>query len=94
MHTPEPGALNGSATLYLMVGELRSGQKHLETGLHVLSGKVDRLERSVRKKPEPRAWLSSLGMTGKELLILGWLACMGISGTLTPEAFRALVFGH
>jgi hypothetical protein len=90
----ESANLNGAASLYLMIGELREGQKHLATGLQDVSEKVDRLERNARRKKEPPALLSSLGMTGKEMLILVWLACMGVTGTLTPETFRALLLGH
>jgi hypothetical protein len=94
-------SLNGAASLYLMIGRLTSNVEHLEktleTGLHDVNVKVDRLERTVRMKREPRAWmssLSSLGLTGKELIILAIAASMGATGTLTPETFRALLLGH
>jgi hypothetical protein len=90
----ESGSLNGQASLYLMIGRIQSDVSHLATGLGVVSEKVQRLERTARRKPEPRAWIQSLGLSGKELLILGWLAAMGITGTITPEQFQKLLFGH
>jgi hypothetical protein len=69
----EQGNLNGYPTLYLMVGELRQGQKHLETGLHVLNEKVDKLERNARRKiiPVPKGWMSSLTLKDMSGLIFG-----------------------
>ena len=71
--TSEHGSLNGFPTLYLMVGELRQGQKHLETGLHVLNEKVDKLERNARRKiiPVPKGWMSSLTLKDMGGLIFG-----------------------
>jgi hypothetical protein len=92
----ESGNLNGSASLYLMIGRIQSDVSHLATGLGVVSEKVDKLERNARRKiiPVPRGWMSSLGLTGKELLILALVAGMGATGTLTPEMVRAALFGH
>jgi hypothetical protein len=56
----ESGSLNGSATLYLMVGEIRSDVKHLRSDVQDVSGRVQRLERTARRKPEPRAWIRSI----------------------------------
>jgi hypothetical protein len=88
--------LNGAASLYLMIGRIQSDVSHLATGLDVVSEKVDKLERNARRKiiPVPRGWMSSLGLTGKELIILALAAGMGVTGTLTPETVRALLLGH
>jgi hypothetical protein len=58
----ESGNLNGSATLYLLIGRIQSDVSHLATGLDVVSEKVDKLERNARRKiiPVPKGWLSSL----------------------------------
>ena len=48
----ESGNLNGSATLYLMIGEIRSDVKHLRTDLQGVSVKVERLEQQ-RSSPLP-----------------------------------------
>jgi hypothetical protein len=90
----ESGSLNGSATLYLMVGEIRSDVKHLRSDVQDVSGRVQRLERTVRKKREPRAWIQSLDISPKQWLLIGLGLGMGATGTLTPELFRALILGH
>jgi hypothetical protein len=92
----ESGNLNGSATLYLLIGRIQSDVSHLATGLGVVSEKVDKLERNARRKiiPVPKGWMSSLGLTGKELIILAFAAGLGATGTLTPETVRALLLGH
>jgi hypothetical protein len=89
----ESGSLNGSATLYLMVGEIRSDVKHLRSDVQDVSGRVQRLERTARRKPEPHAWIQLSGLSAKELLILGLAVGMGVTGTVTPEVFRAFLFG-
>lgn len=94
----ECGSLNGSATLYLMVGRLQSSVEHLEnrleTGLHGLSEEVEELKRTTGlKPPEPKGWIASLGLSGKEVLLLAFALGMGITGTVTPEQFRAILFG-
>jgi hypothetical protein len=89
--------LNGAASLYLMIGHLQARADHFETGLNEVAAKVEKLERSSRRKIVPRGWMSSLGklgLTGKELIILAIAATMGATGTLTPETFRALLLGH
>jgi hypothetical protein len=90
----ESGNLNGSATLYLMVGEIRSDVKHLRSDVQDVSGRVQRLERTARRKPEPRAWIQSLDISPKQWLLIGLGLGMGVTGTLTPEVFRALLLGH
>jgi hypothetical protein len=92
----ESGNLNGQASLYLMIGRIQSDVSHLATGLNVVSEKVDKLERNSRRKiiPVPKGWMSSLGLTGKELIILALVAGMGVTGTLTPDMVRAALFGH
>ena len=91
----ESGNLNGSATLYLIIGELRQGQRHLENGVSDLSGKVDRLDTKVdrlaRRKREPRAWIKSLGITWKQWVLIGAGMGMGLTGTITPELFQKLI---
>jgi hypothetical protein len=92
----ESGRLNGSATLYLLIGRIESDVKHLRSDVSDVREKVDKLERNARRKiiPVPRGWMSSLGLTGKELIILALAAGMGVTGTLTPETVRALLLGH
>jgi hypothetical protein len=94
----ESGSLNGAASLYLMIGELRQGQRHLESGLQDVRSTVERLDgkvdRLVRKKREPRAWIQSLDISPKQWLLIGLGLGMGVTGTLTPEVFRTLLLGH
>jgi hypothetical protein len=77
-----------------MVGEIRSDVKHLRSDVQDVSGRVQRLERTVRKKREPRAWIQSLDISPKQWLLIGLGLGMGATGTLTPELFRALILGH
>jgi hypothetical protein len=92
----ESGNLNGSATLYLLIGRIESDVKHLRSDVTDVREKVDKLERNARRKiiPVPKGWISSLGLTGKELIILAFAAGLGATGTLTPEMVRAALFGH
>jgi hypothetical protein len=96
MNTQHEAGLNGSATLYLLIGRIESDVKHLRSDVSDVREKVDKLERNARRKiiPVPRGWMSSLGLTGKELIILALAATMGATGTLTPEMVRAALFGH
>jgi hypothetical protein len=89
----EPRNLNGEASLYLMIGRIQSDVSHLATGLDVVSEKVDKLERNARRKiiPVPRGWIQSLGITGKQWLLVGLGIGMGLTGTVTPELFQKLI---
>lgn len=91
----ESGSLNGAASLYLMIGQLQEGQKHLQSDVHDVSAKVERLDdkvsRLVRKKREPRVWIQSLGITWKQWVLIGVGMGMGLTGTLTPELFQKLI---
>jgi hypothetical protein len=94
MHTQhESGNLNGYPTLYLLVGRIQSDVSHLATGLDDVREKVDKLERNARRKiiPVPRGWIQSLGITGKQWLLIGLGIGMGLTGTVTPELFQKLI---
>jgi hypothetical protein len=83
--------LNGEASLYLMIGRIQSDVSHLATGLDDVSAKVDRIERTVRRKREPRAFVQSLGISAKQWLLVGLGIGMGLTGTVTPELFQKLI---
>jgi hypothetical protein len=84
MHTQqESGNLNGSATLYLLIGRIQSDVSHLATGLDVVSEKVDKLERNARRKiiPVPKGWMSSLALKDIGGFLLGaTILTMAIAG--------------
>jgi hypothetical protein len=88
------GSLNGSATLYLMVGEIRSDVKHLRSDVQDVSGRVQVLERSVRRKREPHVWIPSfkdLGgfLVGATILILALAGKWGLIGEITRAFGRS-----
>jgi hypothetical protein len=92
----ESGSLNGSATLYLMVGEIRSDVKHLRSDVQDVSGRVQRLERTVRRKPEPRAWIQSLTLKdmggflfGATILLLAIAGKWGLIGEIVHAFGRS-----
>jgi hypothetical protein len=79
----ESGNLNGSATLYLLIGRIQSDVSHLATGLDVVSEKVDKLERNARRKiiPVPKGWMSSLTIKDLGGFLLGaTILTMAIAG--------------
>ena len=71
----EHGNLNGSATLYLLIGEMKSDVRHLANGLSEVAEKVDKLERNARRRiipiPVPKGWMSSLTLKDMGGFIFG-----------------------
>jgi hypothetical protein len=77
----ESGRLNGQASLYLMIGHLQARADHFETGLSEVASKVERLERSSRRKIVPRGWMSSLTIKDLGGFLLGaTILTMAIAG--------------
>ena len=86
------GNSNGSASLYLMLGEVRSDVKHLISDVSDVRQRVGHLELQ-RDKPAVRGSINSIGITGKQWLAVALAIGMGLTGTVTPELFRNMLFG-